>query len=305
MFYLLISICISSFLFVIFKLFDVLKVNTFQAIVVNYFVAAVLGFYLSNNSVSFQEIPNQPWFIGAFLLGIMFILVFNIMALTSQKNGLSVASVSSKMSVVIAIVFGVWYYEESLGFIKLLGILLALIAVYLTSVKEKKETTVKQVSLLFPILLFFGSGAIDTSLKFIETRFVEEGGVPLFSATIFGCAFILGMIILLYQIIRGAFRLEFKNILGGILLGVPNYFSIVYLLKALSTDGMESSTAFTLNNVGIVILSTLFGLFIFKEKLIWKNWLGIVIAIVSILLVMSANEWYLQNHRKTINRNAI
>ena len=290
MFYLLISICISSFLFVIFKLFDVLKVNTFQAIVVNYFVAAVLGFYLSNNSVSFQEIPNQPWFIGAFLLGIMFILVFNVMALTSQKNGLSVASVSSKMSVVIAIVFGVWYYEESLGFIKLSGILLALIAVYLTSVKEKKETTVKQVSLLFPILLFFGSGAIDTSLKFIETSFVEEGGVPLFSATIFGCAFILGMSILLYQMVKGTFRFEFKNILGGILLGVPNYFSIVYLLKALSTDGMESSTAFTLNNVGIVILSTLFGLFIFKEKLIWKNWLGIVIAIVSILLVMSANE---------------
>ncbi|MDA9337814.1 MAG: EamA family transporter [Flavobacteriales bacterium] len=289
MFYLLISICISSFLFVIFKLFDVLKVNTFQAIVVNYFVAAVLGFYLSNNSVSFQEIPNQPWFIGAFLLGIMFILVFNVMALTSQKNGLSVASVSSKMSVVIAIVFGVWYYEESLGFIKLSGILLALIAVYLTSVKEKKETTVKQVSLLFPILLFFGSGAIDTSLKFIETSFVEEGGVPLFSATIFGCAFILGMTILLYQIVKGTFRFEFKNILGGILLGVPNYFSIVYLLKALSTDGMESSTAFTLNNVGIVILSTLFGLFIFKEKLIWKNWLGIVIAIVSILLVMSTN----------------
>jgi drug/metabolite transporter (DMT)-like permease len=290
MFYLLISICISSFLFVIFKLFDVLKINTFQAIVVNYFVAAVLGFYLSNNSVSFQEIPNQPWFLGAFLLGIMFILVFNVMAQTSQKNGLSVASVSSKMSVVIAIVFGVWYYEESLGFVKLFGILLALIAVYLTSVKEKKETTEKQVSLLFPILLFIGSGAIDTSLKFVETTFVQQGGVPLFSATIFGCAFILGMTILLYQIVKGTFRFEFKNILGGILLGVPNYFSIVYLLKALSTDGMESSTAFTLNNVGIVILSTLFGLFIFKEKLIWKNWLGIVIAIVSILLVMSANE---------------
>ena len=290
MFYLLISICISSFLFVIFKLFDVLKINTFQAIVVNYFVAAVLGFYLSNNSVSFQEIPNQPWFIGAFLLGIMFILVFNVMAQTSQKNGLSVASVSSKMSVVIAIIFGVWYYEESLGFVKLFGILLALIAVYLTSVKEKKETTEKQVSLLFPILLFIGSGAIDTSLKFVETTFVQQGGVPLFSATIFGCAFILGMTILLYQIVKGTFRFEFKNILGGILLGVPNYFSIVYLLKALSTDGMESSTAFTLNNVGIVILSTLFGLFIFKEKLIWKNWLGIVIAIVSILLVMSANE---------------
>ena len=289
MVYLLISICISSFLFVIFKLFDVLKINTFQAIVVNYFTAALLGFYLSNNLVSLQEIPNQPWFFGAFLLGIMFILVFNIMALTSQKNGLSVASVSSKMSVVIAIIFGVWYYEESIGLVKLIGILLALVAVYLTSIKEKNEIVKKNKDFLFPVLLFFGSGAIDTSLKYVETSFVAEGGVPLFSATIFGCAFVLGVIVLLYQKVKGILSFEFKSILGGVLLGVPNYFSIVYLLKALSTEGMESSTAFTLNNVGIVILSTLFGLFIFKEKLISKNWFGIIIAIVSIILIMSVN----------------
>lgn len=289
MVYLLISICISSFLFVIFKLFDVLKINTFQAIVVNYLTAAALGFYLSNNSVSFIEIPHQPWFFGAFLLGIMFILVFNVMALTSQKNGLSVASVSSKMSVVIAIVFGIWYYKENLSLIKFIGILLALIAVYLTSSKEKNGIVQKNKDFLFPILLFFGSGAIDTSLKYVETSFVEEGGVPLFSATIFGCAFVLGVIVLFYQKIKGILNFELKSVFGGILLGVPNYFSIVYLLKALSTDGMESSTAFTLNNVGIVILSTLFGLFIFKEKLIRKNWLGIGIAIVSIILIMSVN----------------
>ena len=289
MFYLLFSICISSFLFVIFKLFDVLKINTFQAIVVNYLTAAILGFYLSNNSVSFQQIPSQPWFLGAFLLGIMFILVFNVMALTSQKNGLSVASVSSKMSVVIAIIFGVWYYEESIGLVKLIGILLALVAVYLTSIKEKNEIVKKNKDFLFPVLLFFCSGAIDTSLKYVETSFVAEGGVPLFSATIFGCAFVLGVIVLLYQKVKGILSFEFKSILGGILLGVPNYFSIVYLLKALSTEGMESSTAFTLNNVGIVILSTLFGLFIFKEKLISKNWFGIIIAIVSIILIMSVN----------------
>jgi drug/metabolite transporter (DMT)-like permease len=270
-------------------LFDVLKINTFQAIVVNYLTAAILGFYLSNNSVSFQQIPSQPWFLGAFLLGIMFILVFNVMALTSQKNGLSVASVSSKMSVVIAIIFGVWYYEESIGLVKLIGILLALVAVYLTSIKEKNEIVKKNKDFLFPVLLFFGSGAIDTSLKYVETSFVAEGGVPLFSATIFGCAFGLGVIVLLYQKVKGILSFEFKSILGGILLGVPNYFSIVYLLKALSTEGMESSTAFTLNNVGIVILSTLFGLFIFKEKLISKNWFGIIIAIVSIILIMSVN----------------
>tara|TARA_R110000787_G_scaffold210882_6_gene320637 strand:- start:8530 stop:9402 length:873 start_codon:yes stop_codon:yes gene_type:complete len=289
MIYLFISICISSFLFVIFKLFDVLKINTLQAIVYNYFVAAILGFSVSDISVSVQEIPSQPWFLGAFLLGVLFIVVFNVMALTSQKNGLSVASVASKMSVVIAIVFGVLYYNESLGYIKVIGILLALIAVYLTSVKEKKETNQKRISLLLPVLLFFGSGAIDTGLKYIETTSVQEGGVPLFSATIFACAFVLGIITLGIQKAKGKFIFKFKNILGGILLGVPNYFSIVYLLKALSTEGMESSTAFTLNNVGVVILSTFLGLLIFKEKLIAKNWIGIGIAIVSILMVMSTN----------------
>ena len=289
MIYLLISICISSFLFVIFKLFDVLKINTLQAIVINYLVAAILGFSLSDISVSVQEIPSQPWFLGAFFLGILFIVVFNVMALTSQKNGLSVASVASKMSVVIAIVFGVLYYNESLSFIKVSGIILSLIAVYLTSVKQKKEIVQKKINLLLPVLLFFGSGAIDTSLKYVETTYVQEGGVPLFSATIFACAFILGVVTLVIQKVKGKFIFKFKNILGGILLGVPNYFSIVYLLKALSTEGMESSTAFTLNNVGIVILSTLFGLLIFKEKLILKNWIGILIAIVSILMVMSAN----------------
>ena len=56
------------------------------------------------------------------------------------------------------------------------------------------EVAQKNKDFLFPILLFFGSGAIDTSLKYVETSFVPEGGVPLFSATIFGCAFVLGVV---------------------------------------------------------------------------------------------------------------
>ena len=286
MIYLLISICISSFLFVVFKLFEVLKINSLQAIIVNYFVASTLGFYLSDIPVSFQEIPNKPWFLGAILLSVLFISVFNLMALTSQQNGLSVASVAGKMSVVIPIIFGIWVYNENVGFVKVIGILLALIAVYLTSVKGNEGKS-KNSNLLFPILLFIGAGLIDTGLKYLETVYVKEGGVPVFSATIFGLAFLLGMIILIVNIIKGKFSFHYRNVLGGILLGVPNYFSIVYLLKALSTEGMESSTAFTLNNVGVVILSTIFGLIIFKEKLIAKNWVGIVIAIISIIIVAS------------------
>lgn len=287
MFYLAVSICISSLLFVIFKLFDVFKINTLQAIIVNYLVAFFVGIFKAEQISSPQEIVSQSWFLGAFFLGILFITVFNVMALTSQKNGLSVASVASKMSVVIPIAFGFLLYHETTGWLKIIGIFLALVAVYLTSVKSEKEALDKK-NLLYPLLLFLGSGCIDTAIKFIETTHVSEGSESIFSATIFAFAFLFGVLFLVYQIVRGNFVFQWKNILGGIMLGIPNYYSIVYLLKALKTEGLESSTIFTLNNVGIVVLSTIFGLLFFQEKLQIKNWLGILVAIISIALVASS-----------------
>lgn len=283
MIYLLLSILISSSLFVIFKLFEVYKINTLQAIITNYIVAFVIGYFSSEATISFSEIPQQPWFVGALLLGLLFISVFNIMALTAQKNGLSVASVAGKMSVIVPVVFGVFVYNESLGLVKIIGIVLALIAVYLTSMKEHLSEQRKY--LIYPILLFLGSGIIDTSIKYVETVYVKNGELPIFSATIFGIAFLLGILLLMYKRFTENVTFSIKNILGGIALGIPNYYSIVFLLKALKTEGLESSTLFTINNVSIVLLTTIFGLFLFREKLFRKNWIGIVLAIISIILV--------------------
>jgi len=284
--YLVISILISSLIFVVFKLFDVFKINTQQAIVVNYAIALSFGLGTSNVSVSIVEIPQQPWFLGAFFLGFLFISIFNVMGITAQKNGLSVASVAGKMSVVIPIIFGIIVYNEGVGLVKVIGILMALIAVYLSSAKSDTNP-VKFKNLLFPLLLFVGSGILDTGLKYVETTSVSEGEEPLFLATIFGCAFVLGFFVVVSQLINGKFQFHWKNILGGIVLGIPNYYSMEFLLKAFKTD-IESSTLFTINNVGIVILTTVFALLFFKEKLIKKNWIGIALAVFSILLVSFA-----------------
>ena len=81
------------------------------------------------------------------------------------------------------------------------------------------------------------------------------------------------------------FIINFKNIIGGICLGVPNYFSIYFLLKALQHPTWNSASVFTINNVAIVMFSTLLGILLFKERLSIKNWFGIGLAIVSIILV--------------------
>lgn len=287
MIYLILSIVASSLIFLIFKLLEKYKLNTLLAIVINYIVACVTGILSYEESINVSSIANSKWFIGAILLGFLFITIFNVMAMTSQKNGLSVASVASKMSVVIPVTFGIYAYNESIGFQKLFGILLALIAVYLASVKSKTKVNFKK-NLMYPLLLFCGSGIIDTSIKYLESTYLSENGIPVFSATIFFFAAIIGTLLLLVNVYKKKFIFDFKSVFFGVILGVVNYCSIYFLLKALHFEGTESSTIFTINNVAIVMLSTLLGLFLFKERITPKNWAGIGLAVVAIILVSFA-----------------
>lgn len=290
MIYLLLSVLSSTLIFVVFKLFDRFKINTLHAIVTNYFVACLCGVIAFEGTINITEIPQYNWFYYTLGLGAMFIIVFNLMAITTQRSGLSVVSVATKMSVVIPVIFGLLYYKESLGVFKFMGILLALIAVYLASLKSKDGIVIQKRNLIFPMLVFLGSGIIDTSIKFLEDTYVGNNDVPIFSATIFFAAAVIGVLILIYQIIRGTFKFQLKIILGGIALGIPNYYSIYFLVKALRSDILDSSGIFTVNNVAIVMVSTLVGITLFKEKLLPKNWLGIILAVISIFLVAIA-KW--------------
>lgn len=284
--YLLLSVAASSLIFVIFKLFAKYKVHTLQAIVVNYIVAFSTGMLTYRGETSVQEAVSSGWFTGALILGLVFIAVFNLMAITTQKSGLSVVSVATKMSVVIPITFGIFYYQENAAILKIIGIILALVAVYLASVKEKSILT--KTSLLFPFLILVGSGIIDVSLKYMEEAFVKDTDAGIFSAVIFLSAGSIGILIVSFKRLQGKIQIGFKNVVAGIILGVPNYFSIYFLVEALRSEGLDSSTIFTLNNVAIVILSTLIGIVLFKEKLTFKNWLGIALAVISIVLVTLA-----------------
>ncbi len=259
--------------------------DTLQAIIINYVVACISGIIAYSQPIPITEISTQGWFYGAMILGVIFITVFNLMAITTQRNGLSVAAVATKMSLAIPIVFGVVVYNESTGLLKITGILIALIAVYLTAMKTGEGISITKKNLIFPLLVFIGSGIIDTSLKYFETHFVAKDDVPIFSATIFGFAAIIGLFTLCYKRITGTLKIATKNIIAGIGLGIPNYFSIYFLIQALRHEHMDSSTVFTINNVAILLVSTLAGILFFKERLTLKNWIGIALAVLSILLV--------------------
>tara|TARA_R110000868_G_scaffold4211_16_gene26820 strand:+ start:11302 stop:12165 length:864 start_codon:yes stop_codon:yes gene_type:complete len=281
---LLLCIVFSSSLFVIFKLYNTYKVQTLFAIIANYFVASIFSTFFYKGSIQFLELPEKSWFLPTIGLGFLFILVFYITARTSQQIGVSVASVSSKMSLVIPVLAGVMLYKEDLNLIKVFGIILALVAVYFSSLKDR-TVTVKTGTLVLPLLLFIGSGLVDTTIKYIQTTYVPKNEFPLFCALVFASAGIFGVIFILIRSFKVPLKINFRNVLGGIILGIFNYFTLYFLLRALQNDYFDSSSVFTINNVATVLFSTILGILLFKEKLITKNWIGIGLAVVSIILV--------------------
>lgn len=284
MIYIFLSILLNAFIFVVFKLFDRYKIDTFQAIVINYYIAFSIAYFSSEVSFSFVQTPTEKWFSGALFLGFLFITLFYVMGLTAQKMGMSVVAVSGKMSVVIPVLFGLFVYNESAGLIKITGIILALIAVYFSSYKER-TAQIDSTVLYLPFILFIGSGVLDTTLKFVQKSYVANEETSVYLSVIFLVAGVLGSLLLSYFLLNKKTTLRLKNLIAGTVLGFVNYFAMFFLLKALQTKGLESSVIFTVNNVSIVLFSTLLGLVFFKEILSKKNIFGIVLAIISILMI--------------------
>ena len=77
---------------------------------------------------------------------------------------------------------------------------------------------------------------------------------------------------------------QLRSIFWGIIFGVPNFFSLVFFLEALADPSLDSSVVFTLVSIGVVISSSLLGVFLFNEKLDKTNWVGILLCVCAIYI---------------------
>ena len=277
MIFIVLTILFTVLLFVIFRQFTIQKIDTFQAITINYLIAAILSFLFSDLSIAKNPSLDFTLLKYAMLLGVYFIIMFNVMAKTTQKLGVSISSLASKMSLVIPVVVGVIFQNEYLSNLEVVAIVIALLYIYLTI--SSKNKTIGPIYLA--VILFFGAGILDASLSAIEFEYLKtKQSKSLFMIIIFLFAFITGSMVMIVK----RKKWIFKNIKAGIILGIPNCFSIYFLLKSLQS--YDTSLVFPILNISVVLCSALVGWKIYNEDLSKTKILGLILACISILILI-------------------
>ena len=281
---LLFAVLSSSVIFIIFKLFPKFGIDTFQAIVFNYFTAFLCGILLYGDQWTSASYGSGCWIAYAVLCAFLFISLFIVMGISSQMNGVAMTSTAVKMSMAMTMLIMILWYKESFGWMKISGILAAFTGVVLVT-SSKEEVKNENSARWMLILLFIGSGILDFLLNYVQKFELGQLTTSLFSAFGFGMAGIIGSLILITQIIRKKASFHWKNMIAGVVLGIPNYFSIYLLIHSYSILPWEDSTVVAINNVGIVILSAIVGFLIFKESLTIGKLFGLILSLTGIIFM--------------------
>jgi drug/metabolite transporter (DMT)-like permease len=290
MLFLIGSIILTSWLTLSFKVVERYNIPVFQAIVFNYITCVITGSFVNGSFLVNSSTFGESWFKWSLLMGLMFVSIFNLVGFCAQKIGVSVTSVANKLSLVIPFVFSIYLYQEPAPFLKISGVLIALVAVVLTCMPsstgmEPSGHPFKLQNLWLPVVLFTSSGLLDTVIKYVEQTELNDSNKNAYLISSFGVAAVLGVIGLLFLLISGKTKFDKRSVLAGIMIGVPNYFSIWCLVQVLKDYEGNSSAIFPINNMGIVLFSTVAAWFLFKEHLSKINWLGILLSIAAIALI--------------------
>lgn len=285
MIFLILSIIISTLFGISFKVIAVKNINGFQAIIVNYIVAGSLGFLTTKSSVTPMNVFHESFFSIAVFLGIVFISSLFVISETTAKQGISVAQVANRMSVVVPISIAILFYGDGVSVSKIIGIVLAIMAVYLVSHKETQGKVADKLWWLFPLIIFVCSGIIDSSINYAQRNLLNDLNFDVFLSTIFATAFMFGFIVLLYQLIIKKEKFQWQAIPAGLILGTINFGTMYFIISALNTNVLEPSVLFPINNLSILTLSTVVSVIVFKEKLSSKNWIGIGLSLLAILIL--------------------
>jgi drug/metabolite transporter (DMT)-like permease len=244
----------------------------------NYLVAAALSFVMISGKLSS---PARPTLVLGAIAGIDYVLGFLLLMAGIASGPLAVPVTVMRLSVVVPIAVSIAVWREFPGTVQWCGIAIGMLAIVLfgwsLSGRSSGDRSGRGYWVLI-ISLFTVMGVGDVLLK--AFRELSPGDELLtFIFILFAVATVFTWIIVWIRRIPPCRQ----TLLLGVLLGIANLYSTVFVLMALRV--IPASIAFPFVNLAVILGSSLVGFFIWKERLSRMALLGMVLAAAALVLI--------------------
>lgn len=279
MIYVLIAIICSVIVSINFKLFKRYDTNAFQAIVFNYPTATLFCYLVFKPDLSITPLKTE-WLLFA-IIAVLLISIFYFIGKSIATSGIVLTAIAQRLSLIIPVLSAFLLFSETPTILKIIGLAIGLIAIYAS--KPSGKLDFKNIINWYPIIVFLGTGIIDVLLNLLtKLQFISFTASLVY---IFTIATILGFTVLLIQYFKGTLKFQVKAAFAGVVLGIFNFGSIYFYIKALQIESNKPSVVFSSLDIGVITLGSLVGIWLFKEKLTKLNRIGLVLALVAIIIL--------------------
>ena len=286
MYYLFLSILFSVLLLVNFRMHQKWKVDTTVAILFNYPVCFLTGWFHQIDALPF----NWPDFLESFgilALGVGFVITFLLSGFSTQRNGMAPTSLANNISLVIPVLINLFILKTGgdISISILAGLLFSFAAIYFCSPQVSSTAGVKPVVSLL-LAVFVAYGLTNTLFSYLNSTLTAQvgGTLPFIMMLLIG-SMASSAIVLIWKSVNGTLNWNTNSVLAAIPLGLPNFFSFYFLLKALDAYQNNVAVVLTTYNLSVILLSALAAYAFFKEKLSGRQWLGLGLGCVGIALL--------------------
>lgn len=277
MIYLLLAICSSASIAVIMRLSaDKVKANI-SMLAANYVVCSFLGAAYAG----FAIVPvREAGFSTAMLLGIfsgvLFMSGFVMLQMNTKRNGIVLSQIFMKLGLLVPMAVSVLFFKELPTCLQVVGFCIAIAAIIMINLKKDEKKT-KGLTIGLILLLLLG-GAGDAMSKVFEVL-----GNPLLDDQFLFFTFFTAFLLCMVLVISKKERPGKVDILFGAVIGIPNFFSSKFLLASLMQ--LPGVVVYPTYSVGTILVVTLIGILIFKERLVRLQWIALVGILIALVML--------------------
>jgi len=207
--------------------------------------------------------------------GFFYLAGFLLLQTGVKKYGVVLSSVFMKLGLLVPIVVSVAAFGEKPALLQAVGFCLAVTAIVLINYREDGTEMRFRAGLL---LLLLAGGSGDAMSKVFE-----ELGNPALSEQFLLYTFAAALVLCAALMLRRKQRPGKWEVLFGLLIGIPNYFSARFLLRSL--ESLPAVIAYPTFSVGTILVITVTGLGLFRERLSRRQWLAVAIILLALVLL--------------------